>query len=425
MFKLDIFVVILASLGGLSAGNKCSSDSQGINLLPQCSVDEFIDGALRCVKMMGKGFPYNSKDQCLGNMDDMIGCMTSHVKGCLQTDCPSIITSIDGISQVLPMVNDALGKIKSLDDIYSAIDGGIDGILQMVGDSIQLPDGILDGGVKNIQIPISLTTQLTVHEILTQVTCPKPGQMPDFLKSLLSAADIPRQIEGMRMGNTTNEIPFCDGNFVWYLANNGWQYLQGWFAAANRAEYCKLQKSFATVLDTVMFKKCDLSHVYDFLPAIDQTFMPLVKSVIKRVKKAPAILLDINGCLVSMDVKLKFKQIWEAGLANETSDAYKAASQKATEALQMMMGSKKEDLLTVLWSFDEEGVATASVPLMGDESVYDMQRQFESFDIAQVESLAQISVEPTPGNSGSIVRQLSLFGYITAFMLPIFFLWLN
>jgi len=432
MLKLGIFMVIVAGLGKLSAGKhqvsgagkECLPDSEGIPLFPHCSVDSFIDGALRCVKVMGKGFPYNRKNQCLGNMDDMIGCMTGHVRGCLQPNCTSIITTIDGIDTVLPIINDILNKIKSLDDIYSTIDGFISDILKMA--NIQLPDGMLNDGVKNIKIPLSPTTQLTVHEMLSQVACPKPGQMPDFLKPLLPAVNIADLIKSAQLGNTTNQVPFCDADFVSYIANNGWQYLQDWFGAANRAEYCRLQKSFAAVLDNLMFKKCDLSHVFDLLRQVpmERKFMRLIKSVIKRVKRAPAILLDINGCLVSMDVKLKFKQKWNASLANETSDAYKAASMKATEALQMMMGTKKDDLLTVVWSFDEEGVATASVPLMGDESVLDMQRQFESFDVSQVSSLAQISVEPTPGNSGSILQQLWLLGYLIAAVLPAI-LWMN
>jgi len=342
-------------------------------LFPQCSLDSFIDGAIKCVKAMGRGYPYKEKNQCMSRMDGLIGCMTSHVKGCMDSNCPSIITSIEGVDQVLPIVTNVLKNINSLDDIYYVLDGNIKDLVGML--NIPLPNGTLAGGVKNIKVPLSELgiPDITVHEIITQVVCPEPGKMPAFLQKIMSMV-LPEMMRNLQQVNTTRDVPFCDGDFASFIAKKGLKYFQDRFGAANRKEYCGVQKKFGKALSTVMYKKCDLSFLPGLFQQMEvQTIPPayhgLLKSAYRKMMKAPAMFLDMSGCLLAVDVKLKFKRDWDEALKNQTSEAYKGAAKMATEALKKMMGSADNDTLAVVWEFSKGSiVANTSMPLMEDNS---------------------------------------------------------
>ena len=99
---------------------------------------------------------------------------------------------------------------------------------------MELSVSALAEGVKKINITLTSDTVLTVHDYVTQVICPEPGKTPPFLKSInLSAIS-----QYMKLENKAKGFPYCEGNFLSFIAEKALKYTRDRFGASNRKDYC-------------------------------------------------------------------------------------------------------------------------------------------------------------------------------------------
>lgn len=215
-----------------------------------------------------------------------------HIRQCMSSNCPSVFTSFDGMQQFMPMI-DRFMTANSLDALYRAIDESADEILTTFG--IQLPvemQQFKQRGVKYLPIPLPGYEGLTIHQYITEMICPVPGQMPQSFQRILPSIQWSWKIMSM-MGftDTTQTVPFCDGDFTTYFVNNILEHLQGFYKSRSRNEFCTVQKSFANVVDNVLNKKCDYNQLSAMFSQVG-----IEPGVINMFQNSAQIMLDVSGC---------------------------------------------------------------------------------------------------------------------------------
>jgi len=269
-----------------------SGQCNGVQFFPQCSTGQYFRNMMQCNSGLYSGYPYRNTGQCRANVDQWIQCMQMNLGKCMNSNCPSYITQFDGFQQFMPIINRFM-SVNSLTGIYQAIDGTISDILNQF--NIQLPpqlEQFRQRGVKNFQIPLPEYEGQTVDQYITQMICPVPGQMPVSFKNYLPQIQSLWQfLSSFGLTDTTQSVPFCDGDFTTYLVNNIIEHLQGFYRSTTRSQFCSVQKSAANFVDTLLNKKCNYNQLSQVFSAVG-----IDNDVISMFKNSPQIMWQVSGC---------------------------------------------------------------------------------------------------------------------------------
>jgi len=268
--------------------SKCTS----VKFFPQCSMDEFLSSLIECNRNLYNGYPYRYTSQCMANVDEWLGCMNKNVGYCMSSDCPSHLTSMKGAQKYLPILELIL-RSDSLRSLYISLDDKILDIVANLGITVtpELKQQLY-AGIANLKLSDPEFEGLTVHQIITEAVCPQPGMMARSLQRFLpSIQDAWNIMSTMGITDTSDSMPFCDGDFTSYLVNNVFEHIRAFYKSKSRDDFCQVQKSLAYVLNNMLNKKCDFDRLAGFL---NQVGFPV--SVIEMARDSPQILLEASGC---------------------------------------------------------------------------------------------------------------------------------
>merc|ERR1712135_162210 len=283
-----LFAVANARYTGVGPAGKCN----GVQFFPQCSPEQYLQNQMQCNRNLYSGYPYQNTGQCMSNVDQWIQCMQMDLGKCMASNCPSYITQFDGFQQFMPIINRFMSA-NSLDGIYQAIDGTISDVFNQFNFNIPAQlDQIRRNGVKNLVIPLPGYNGVTIDQYIQEMICPVPGQMPRSFQNLLPTIQSTWQLlSSMGATDTSQYVPFCDGDFTSYIVNNVLDHLRGFYRATSRSEYCRVQKSAANFVDTALNKKCDYNQLASILSQVG-----IPSSVISMAKNSAQLMYDASGC---------------------------------------------------------------------------------------------------------------------------------
>jgi len=277
---------------GYYAPSEQESECTSVKFFPQCSMDEFLSSLIQCNRNLYNGYPYRYTSQCLANVDEWLECMNKNSGHCMSSDCPSHLTSMKGAQKYLPILEHIL-QADSLRSLYISLDDKILDIVANLGITVtpELKQQLY-GGIANLKLSDPEFEGLTVHQIITEAVCPQPGMMARSLQRFLpSIQDAWNIMSTMGITDTSDSMPFCDGDFTSYLVNNVFEHIRAFYKSKSRDDFCQVQKSLAYVLNNMLNKKCDFDRLAGFL---NQVGFPV--SVIEMARDSPQILLEASGC---------------------------------------------------------------------------------------------------------------------------------
>lgn len=220
-------------------------------VMPNCSVSEIMDGVEKCVMDFAGQFPfYSNPDQCQGEVDGMVRCMTNLVQTCLSTDCPTLLDSIPGLRSEYHVVRFFASQINGLDSI-------IDTIFSLIPFGSTEEQQSIRAMIPDIRQFLCMDPNNLGNDIGAMITQVIENDLMPLIGGSLNLRDI--------MGPQLAEQFFCQDNLIERVLQPVVTMIPNLIASQSETDACNAFVGFANHMIQTVGTSCNFGKVGDFI----------------------------------------------------------------------------------------------------------------------------------------------------------------